>query len=321
MALLSSAYELVQRLNAGGNTNIFLYRHLPSNDIVVIKKIPVTASSMEVLPLDCAAYKEMHINHIIANHAYDGIVSMRDSFLVDDALHLVFEYCVGGDMLTQLVTSFNSTWTESDAVAVFKQVAGAVNHLHGLEIAHGDISLENILVHDGVHSVKLCDFGLAMVRAVTRYAGVGKLYYMSPEMHLRRPYNALASDRWALGILLFMLVTGRPLFEKAAMTDPTFHLFFHAQAADPATGIQRVLEAHPSSRSVSENAVDLLTKLLRPSASERLSMAQVLAHPLFQPEPPVVTRQRRAASSPLLSHISRASALPLSYFKSITTTM
>ena len=37
---------------------------------------------------------------------------------------------------------------------------------------------------------------------------------MSPEMHLRRPYNAQAADRWALGVVLFMLLTGRPLLTK-----------------------------------------------------------------------------------------------------------
>ncbi|ETW07299.1 CAMK protein kinase [Aphanomyces invadans] len=336
MPPLSSSYALVQQLNAEGNSNIFLYKHIPSNDVVLVKTIQVAAASLDKLTGDTAAFNEMHINNIINKHRHDGIVSMRDGFVANGALHLVFDYSAGGDLLTLMTKKFSASWAEAHAIAIFQQVVSAVNHLHGLEIAHGDISLENIVItdqRDAPISVKLCDFGLAIVHDVTRYTGVGKLYYMSPEMHLRRPYNAQASDLWALGILLFMLLTGRPLFEKATMLDPTFHRFFHAQASDPSTGIKAVLDAspHSSTSTLTPDAVELITRLLRPRPADRLSAAQVLLHPLLKCKPrPFIptklTRQRRAMSSPAPRHChcSRAPVLPrlpVSYFKSITTTM
>ncbi|KAF0700143.1 Aste57867_9331 [Aphanomyces stellatus] len=327
--MLRHQYELVRHLTQEGNTNIFLYRHLPSGDLVVIKKIPMSTDSIDALGDDEAAYKEMHINRILQKSgAHGAIVQLRDAFADDKVLHLVFEYCNGGDLLSKLADASKTftSWGEDDVVPIFRQVAAAVAHLHALEIAHCDLSLENILLADH-HRVKLCDFGLALSQDTMRFSGVGKLYYMSPEMHMRRPYNALAADRWAMGILLFMLLTGRPLFERAALTDPNFKIFFHAQAADPSTGVQAVLDA--AQLSLSDAAVDLLTQLLRPSPKERLTMNDVLSHAFLMPKKVVAQSavdshiRTRSVSSPVsrLSSFPRPALarIPLSYFKSITT--
>ncbi|CAK4385176.1 unnamed protein product [Aphanomyces euteiches] len=300
---MRSEYELVRRMGAPDDqTNVSLYTHTPSQDLVVIKKIPTTIDKMD-------ENKEMHINRVLQKHKHDAIVEMRDAFMEDQELCLVFEYCSGGDLLASLQNA--KSWAEDDVIPIFQQVASAVAHLHSLEIAHCDISLENVLVTSD-HQVKLCDFGLALIDKCTRFSGVGKLYYMSPEMFMRRPYNAQASDRWALGVLLFMLLTGRPIFEQATMKDPNFKLFFEAQAVDASSGVKAVLAA--SNTTLSDDAVDLLTQLLRPAPKDRLSMDLVLSHAFLKTRP-------RSVSTPVmcLSSSFPLAHLPLAYFKSITT--
>jgi NIMA (never in mitosis gene a)-related kinase len=95
------------------------------------------------------------------------------------------------------------------------QLAAALEHIHELRVAHRDLSATNVLL--GAHDdVKLCDFGsAAVVGSDGRIAAgseeadqplVGTPYYMSPQAVARRDVG-LACDLWALGVVIFELVT------------------------------------------------------------------------------------------------------------------
>jgi eukaryotic-like serine/threonine-protein kinase len=103
------------------------------------------------------------------------------------------------------------------ATAIAGQLAAALTALHRVEVVHGDVRPENVLL---VHRrgtrdwVKLIDFGSAtrggepMRRTVTRASELrGVPSYMSPEQLSGRPYDA-QTDVWSLGVVLYELVTG-----------------------------------------------------------------------------------------------------------------
>jgi len=100
--------------------------------------------------------------------------------------------------LFRVVADPNSRFSVDWIRSAMKQILEAVRHLHSLNIAHRDISLENLLVDDSQTVVKLFDFGhAARIKSSTgdvlRYWAIrGKAYYMSPEQHV--PTRAAIPD-------------------------------------------------------------------------------------------------------------------------------
>lgn len=114
--------------------------------------------------------------------------------------------------LLRKTTSFH----EHTAKKYFKQIAQALAYCHSQNICHRDIKLENILVDDHGH-VKLIDFGFSIkcndkVR-LTSFCGTPP--YMSPQLASRSPYSGQSSDVWALGIALYLMITGKFPFRSS----------------------------------------------------------------------------------------------------------
>eukprot|EP00740_Mantoniella_antarctica_P010689 CAMPEP_0181375704 /NCGR_PEP_ID=MMETSP1106-20121128/16886_1 /TAXON_ID=81844 /ORGANISM="Mantoniella antarctica, Strain SL-175" /LENGTH=267 /DNA_ID=CAMNT_0023494151 /DNA_START=200 /DNA_END=1001 /DNA_ORIENTATION=+ len=106
------------------------------------------------------------------------------------------------------------TLTEDEVMWYFVQICLALRHLHGQGILHRDLKAANIFIAAG-DIVKLGDFGISKVLgSQTGFCStvVGTPYYLSPEICMGRPYNK-KSDIWALGCVLYELVTQRRAFE------------------------------------------------------------------------------------------------------------
>ncbi|CAK0806690.1 unnamed protein product [Prorocentrum cordatum] len=88
------------------------------------------------------------------------------------------------------------------------QIFKGVRWLHDLGIAHRDLSLENILLHNenGALRIKIIDFGMATLdRVASASSGVGKQSYQAPEVHSSQPYDNIMTDPFSLGVVLFAM--------------------------------------------------------------------------------------------------------------------
>ena len=98
----------------------------------------------------------------------------------------------------------------------------AVEYLHDQDIAHRDLKPENILITSELQ-IKVADFGLAVqgdIESMTEYAG--SKGYMSPQIENEEPYSAKEADVFALGVILFTLITGFNPFRRANKSDKNF---------------------------------------------------------------------------------------------------
>ena len=91
-------------------------------------------------------------------------------------------------------------------------MADAVAYLHSEKIVHRDMKLENVLINNE-NRVKIIDFGFSVKSDKKLSFCCGTPHYMSPELALKKDHYGAPTDIWALGVMLFIMLTGRlPFF-------------------------------------------------------------------------------------------------------------
>ncbi|KFK37028.1 hypothetical protein AALP_AA4G202800 [Arabis alpina] len=200
-----------------------------------------------------------------------NIVTLKETYEDDKAVHLVMELCEGGELFDRIVA--RGHYTERAAASVIKTIMEVVQMCHKHGVMHRDLKPENFLFANKKEtaSLKAIDFGLSIFfKPGERFNEiVGSPYYMAPEV-LRRSYGP-EIDIWSAGVILYILLCGVPPFW--AETE-------HGVAkAILRSVIDFRRDPWPK---VSSNAKDLIKKMLHPDPKRRLTAQQVLDHPWIQ---------------------------------------
>ena len=149
-------------------------------------------------------------------HPY--VVGCREAWIERGCVvHLVTQYCDGGDLYSVLRRARGRYFAEEQILAWAAQLLMALRYLHGMGVVHRDVKSANVfLKRDG--TARLGDLGLACVlpEGSCATAVVGTPNYMAPEVLSERPYGH-ASDIWSLGCVLYELAALRPAFSAFNM--------------------------------------------------------------------------------------------------------
>ncbi|KAG0724521.1 Serine/threonine-protein kinase Nek1 [Chionoecetes opilio] len=128
------------------------------------------------------------------------------------------DYCAGGDLHSLIAKRNAILFPEGRVLDWFVQLCLAVKYVHDRKILHRDIKSQNIFLTDDGR-VRLGDFGIAKILNSSSELArtcIGTPYYLSPEMCENKPYNN-KSDIWALGCVLYEMLTLRHAFEANNM--------------------------------------------------------------------------------------------------------
>jgi serine/threonine-protein kinase len=141
----------------------------------------------------------------------------------DGNMYIVMEYVGGGSLEDKMRTGKISL---SDSVSVIIQVLNALSYMHSNGIIHRDIKPSNIMFADSI--VKVSDFGIAKPmsdKGLTKTGAiVGTVWYMAPEI-IKGEDPTPASDLYAVGVILYQLLTGRtPFYGKTDFEVMKSHL-------------------------------------------------------------------------------------------------
>ena len=202
---------------------------------------------------------------------HPNIVSLKDTYEDDSAVHIVMELCEGGELFDRIVA--RGHYTERAAAFIMRTTVEIVQVCHQHGVMHRDLKPENFLFGNKKETspLKAIDFGLSVFFKPGEKFNeiVGSPYYMAPEV-LKRNYGP-EIDIWSAGVILYILLCGVPPFW--AETEQGV-----AQAI-----IRSVIDFKRDPwPKVSDSAKDLVKKMLNPDPSKRLTAQQVLDHPWLQ---------------------------------------
>ncbi|XWS52536.1 hypothetical protein CRYUN_Cryun11dG0079100 [Craigia yunnanensis] len=264
---ISPQYDLGRELGRGEFGITYLCIDVNSGDKFACKSISKKKLRTAVDIEDVR--REVQIMKHLPKHP--NIVTLKDTYEDDDAVHIVMELCEGGELFDRIVA--RGHYTERAAAGVMKTIVEVVQMCHKHGVMHRDLKPENFLFANKKENspLKAIDFGLSVFfKPGERFNEiVGSPYYMAPEV-LKRNYGPEV-DVWSAGVILYILLCGVPPFW--AETEQGV-----AQAI-----IRSVIDFKRDPwPKVSDNAKDLVKKMLNPDPKQRLTAQEVLEHPWLQ---------------------------------------
>ncbi|CAL0304194.1 unnamed protein product [Lupinus luteus] len=260
-------YQLGKELGRGEFGVTHRCVDLKSGEAFACKKISKTKLRTEIDIADVR--REVQIMRHLPKHP--NIVSFREAYEDRDAVYLVMELCEGGELFDRIVAKGH--YTERAAANVTKTILEVCKVCHENGVIHRDLKPENFLFADGSETspLKAIDFGLSTFYEAGEIFSeiVGSPYYMAPEV-LRRNYGPQI-DVWSTGVILYILLCGVPPFwaeteEGIAQAIIRGNLDF---TRDP----------WPK---VSEEAKDILKRMLDSNPYTRITLQEVLEHSWIQ---------------------------------------
>jgi serine/threonine protein kinase len=233
-------YEVSELIGGGGMGEVYHARRISDGRQVAVK---VVAGRFTRDP-EVTARFENEVSAMAQLH-HPHVVRILDQGVTRDGRHyLVSEYIDGCDLRRLMKAQRPDT---ARAFEIFDKVCAGIAHAHDCGIVHRDIKPANILI-GGDGTVKVADFGLAkMLVDETRFYGFtqttdtfGTPYYIAPEVTRKAGLADQRADVYALGVLLYELLTGAvpmgqftPLSQRAGMDRRMDTIIADALADDP----------------------------------------------------------------------------------------
>ena len=211
--LIGGRYQIINDLGKGGFGETFLAKdtHLPSQKLIVIKRLHQLASDQKV-SFDVVTdlfKKEAEVLEDLGQHSA-SIPSLYAYFVEDEQFYLVQEYIEGQSLVDLGIIS------SEECRRILTSLLKTLKYIHSKKIIHRDIKPENILIRNSDREPVLIDFGAVKEtmgtivlnsRSMVSSVIVGTQGFMPPEQSTGR--TIFSSDLFALGLTMIYSLTGK----------------------------------------------------------------------------------------------------------------
>ncbi|MDB4875324.1 MAG: protein kinase [Gemmatimonadetes bacterium] len=211
---LAGRYEIDREIGRGGMATVYLARDLKHERKVALKVLhPDLAAAL-------GAERFLAEIRTTANLQHPHILPLHDSGEADGYLFYVMPFVAGETLRARLERE--NVLPIDDALRISREVLSALDYAHRHGVVHRDIKPENILLHDG--SALVADFGIALAvqsaggqRMTQTGLSLGTPQYMSPEQAMGERQIDGRADVYAIGAVLYEMLTGEPPFSGASV--------------------------------------------------------------------------------------------------------
>jgi 5'-AMP-activated protein kinase catalytic alpha subunit len=258
-------YQLVRHIGEGSFGKVYQAVSVLTGKEVAIKKFDKVEIKTEM-----AKQKIFQEARILTMLDHPNVARLLEVFENKGNIFCVMEYAKEGDILNLMKRK--GPLPEDLARIILIQVAHGLKHCHLKRVLHRDIKLDNVLLCDN-YIAKICDFGISKVvkKAEVVREDCGTPAYTAPEVVSGTGYTGFQADIWSLGIMLFVMVTGKVPFKDQTKSLEILHQL-----------IKKGEFTFPNNVTLSEDLKDLISKMLVVDPEARITIDGIIAHPWFR---------------------------------------
>ncbi|KAJ1209822.1 hypothetical protein NDU88_005194 [Pleurodeles waltl] len=247
-------------LGKGGFAKCYELTDLTTNKVYAAKIIPhsrvAKPHQREKIDKEIELHRLLHHHHIVQFYHY---------FEDKENIYILLEYCSRRSMAH--ILKARKILTEPEVRYYLRQIVSGLKYLHDQEILHRDLKLGNFFINETME-LKVGDFGLAArlePLEQRRRTICGTPNYLSPEV-LNKQGHGCESDIWALGCVMYTMLSGRPPFETTNLKE-TYRCIREARYSMPS--------------SLMTPAKQLITLMLSKNPEHRPTLDDIIHHQFF----------------------------------------